>query len=158
MSNVDSAKTRQPKRNRTGAWIAGGLLVGILCGVLFGEYSRIGDCRERLRRAAADDRVALPDGCLGSENGTPQSSTSQENRRGGPGHPVAVLGDRGCVDRRGIRIPAARPGRVVHSPSPPSAAGEADFLERFIPTNIFRSLSGEYVPAVVVFCLFFGWR
>ena len=30
------------------------------------------------------------------------------------------------------------------------------FLSRFIPTNVFRSLADEYVPAVVVFCLFFG--
>ena len=29
-------------------------------------------------------------------------------------------------------------------------------LSKFIPTNVFRSLSDEYVPAVVVFCLFFG--
>ena len=29
-------------------------------------------------------------------------------------------------------------------------------VEMFIPTNIFRSLSDQVVPAVVVFCLFFG--
>ena len=31
-----------------------------------------------------------------------------------------------------------------------------DFISTFIPANVFRSLSREYVPAVVVFCLFFG--
>jgi Na+/H+-dicarboxylate symporter/ABC-type amino acid transport substrate-binding protein len=48
-------------------------------------------------------------------------------------------------------------GASFFSPTPPSVgADEADMLSRFIPTNVFRSLSDEYVPAVVVFCLFFG--
>jgi len=38
MSNVHSTGTEQPKRSRTGAWIAAGLLLGILVGVSFGEY------------------------------------------------------------------------------------------------------------------------
>jgi len=37
----------------------------------------------------------------------------------------------------------------------PPAQSE-DFLTTFIPHNIFQSLASEYVPAVVVFCLFFG--
>ena len=37
-SNDDSTESGRPKRSRTGAWIAGGLLLGILVGLLFGEY------------------------------------------------------------------------------------------------------------------------
>lgn len=43
--------------------------------------------------------------------------------------------------------------------SPPDqqvGSGGYNLLEMFIPTNVFHSLSFEYVPAVIVFCLFFG--
>ncbi len=33
---------------------------------------------------------------------------------------------------------------------------QQDFVTTFMPTHVFRSLTNEYVPAVVVFGLFFG--
>ncbi len=55
----------------------------------------------------------------------------------------------------GILPPAQ--GASFYSPAQELVGGGwQDFLSRFIPTNVFRSLADEYVPAVVVFCLFFG--
>lgn len=34
---------------------------------------------------------------------------------------------------------------------------EVDFLSLFVPSNPFRALASNYAPAVVVFCLFFGF-
>jgi Na+/H+-dicarboxylate symporter/ABC-type amino acid transport substrate-binding protein len=48
-------------------------------------------------------------------------------------------------------------GASFFSPTPEQVAvGEPDLLSNFVPTNVFRSLSDGLVPAVVVFCLFFG--
>jgi Na+/H+-dicarboxylate symporter/ABC-type amino acid transport substrate-binding protein len=48
-------------------------------------------------------------------------------------------------------------GASFFSPNPEvTDAGGQDYLVRFIPINVFHSLSAEYVPAVVVFSLFFG--
>jgi Na+/H+-dicarboxylate symporter/ABC-type amino acid transport substrate-binding protein len=49
------------------------------------------------------------------------------------------------------------PGATFFSPAEqqdPSA--ETDLILTFVPANIFYSLSSEYIPGVVIFCLFFG--
>lgn len=49
------------------------------------------------------------------------------------------------------------PGASFFSPGhEASVIQQQDFVTTFIPTNVFRALTNEYVPAVVVFCLFFG--
>lgn len=49
------------------------------------------------------------------------------------------------------------PGAAFYSPALESPEHHwQSVLNRFIPTNIFGSLADESVPAVVVFCLFFG--
>ncbi len=157
MSNVDSAKTRQPKRNRTGAWIAGGLLVGILCGVLFGEYCGaleiVGNAYVGLLQM-----TVLPYLMVSLVAKTGRLNHQQAKKIGLAALTILllywVIGVALIVAVSEFLPPVQ--GASFHAPSPPSATGEADILERFIPTNIFRSLSGEYVPAVVVFCLFFG--
>ncbi len=157
MSNVTSAKTRQPKRNRTGAWIAGGLLMGILGGVLFGEYCGalevIGSAYVGLLQM-----TVLPYLMISLVAKMGRLNLQQAKKIGFATLIVLlffwVIGVALIVAVSEILPPVQ--GASFYSPSPPSAAGEADILERFIPTNIFRSLSGEYVPAVVVFCLFFG--
>ena len=37
-----------------------------------------------------------------------------------------------------------------------AGTGEFDFIDLYIPSNIYYSLSNTVVPSVVVFCLFFG--
>jgi Na+/H+-dicarboxylate symporter/ABC-type amino acid transport substrate-binding protein len=48
-------------------------------------------------------------------------------------------------------------GAAFFSPKPiEPTEGASDFLTMFIPANIYHALAGNVVPAVVVFCLFFG--
>ena len=49
------------------------------------------------------------------------------------------------------------PGASFFSPGhEASLIQPQDFVTTFIPSNVFRALTNEYVPAVVVFCLFVG--
>jgi proton glutamate symport protein len=50
-------------------------------------------------------------------------------------------------------IPAAQP--LSYVPSPPAEPGPS-LLEMLIPSDPFTALSDNYVPAVILFCLFFG--
>ena len=157
MSNVDSTGTKQPKRSRTGIWIAGGLLLGIVCGVVFGEYCGVlgvvGNAYVGLLQM-----TVLPFLMISLVAKMGRLDLQQAKKIGFAALVVLlifwVIGI-GLIVAVSEFLPPVQ-GASFYSPSQTSVAGEGDILERFIPTNIFRSLSSEYVPAVVVFCLFFG--
>ncbi len=157
MSNGQSTESRQPKRSRTGTWIAGGLLLGILVGVLFGEYCGalevVGNAYVGLLQM-----TVLPYLMISLVGKMGRLNLQQAKKIGFAALIVLLLfWVIGIVLIVAVSesLPPVK-GASFYSPAPPSVAGEGDILERFIPTNIFRSLSDEYVPAVVVFCLFFG--
>ncbi len=157
MSTVPSTDAEQPKRNRTGVWIAGGLLLGVLCGVLFGEYcnalSAVGKAYVGLLQM-----TVLPFLMISLVAKMGRLDLQQAKKIGFAALILMlifwVIGI-GLIVAVSECLPPVQ-GASFYSPSQPSVTGEGDLLQRFIPTNIFRSLSDEYVPAVVVFCLFFG--
>jgi Na+/H+-dicarboxylate symporter/ABC-type amino acid transport substrate-binding protein len=157
MSSVPSTTTEQPKRNRTGIWIAGGLLLGILCGVLFGEYCGalevVGNAYVGLLQM-----TVLPYLMISLVAKMGRLDLQHAKKIGFAALVVLLLfWVIGIVLVVAVSefLPPVQ-GASFYSPTQPAVAGEGDLLERFIPTNIFRSLTDEYVPAVVVFCLFFG--
>lgn len=157
MSGVPSTQTKRPKRSRTGAWIAGGLLLGILVGVLFGEYcgvlQKVGNVYVGLLQM-----TVLPFLMISLVAKMGRLNLQQAKKIGFAALLILlffwVIGVALIVAVSEFLPPVQ--GASFYSPTPPSVQGEGDMLERFIPTNIFRSLTDEYVPAVVVFCLFFG--
>lgn len=53
-------------------------------------------------------------------------------------------------------LPPTKGAAFFSDPQGEVAEADESVLLRFVPTNIFHSLSEEYVPAVVVFCVFLG--
>ena len=147
----------EQKKSRTGTWIAAGLLAGILCGVLFGEYCGVlkilGDAYVGLLQM-----TVLPYLVISLVAKLGRLDLHQARKLGLVALVVLlilwVIGVALIVVISEFLPPIQ--GASFFSPEPPAATGEADVLARFVPINIFYSLSQEYVPAVVVFCLFFG--
>lgn len=149
-----------PKRNRhIGAWICVGLVLGILCGILFGEYCAPlqlpGDIYVGLLQMTVLPYLVLS---LIAKSGR---LDSQQARQIG----IIALAFLALFWLIGIvmvtLVSTALPSfesAAFYSPDAPTIASEdVDLMARFIPTNVFYSLSREYVPAVVLFCLFFGF-
>ena len=133
------------------------MLLGIACGLLFGEYCGalkiLGQAYVGLLQMTVLPYLAVS---LVAKMGR---LDLQQARRMGLAALVVMLvlwaiGIALIVAVSAI-LPAVQ-GAAFFSPPPPEDAGDVDLLTRFIPSNVFRSLSDEYVPAVVVFCLFFG--
>ncbi len=148
----------QPAPQRTGRWILIGLLLGLACGVFFGEYCKhlqvVGDAYVGLLQM-----TVLPYLVLSLISKMARLSGSEARRLGLTALSVLlILWVVGIVLI--VLVSAILPpieGASFFSPGQANGVeGDADLLSRYIPTNIFRSLSNEYVPAVVVFCLFFG--
>lgn len=155
-TNQETAEASKPKH--TGARIGVGLLLGILCGVMFGEYCRalevVGQAYVGLLQM-----TVLPYLVLSLTAKLGRLDAQQARRMGWTALIVLlVLWLIGIVLI--VFVTAILPpiqGASFFSPTPEQVAvGESDFLSNFVPTNVFKSLSDGLVPAVVVFCLFFG--
>ncbi|MGI9471015.1 MAG: cation:dicarboxylate symporter family transporter [Rubripirellula sp.] len=147
----------KPKR-RLGMWIAIGLILGVLCGVFFGEYCGslqvIGNAYVGLLQMTVLPYLVLS---LISKIGR---LNANEARRLGLTALVVLFAFWGIAILLIVVVSITLPpieGATFFSPDHERASVIAqDFLSTFIPANVFHSLSREYVPAVVVFCLFFG--
>lgn len=154
----DNPSAAQAKPSRTGVRIAVGLVLGVVCGVLFGEYCEplqiAGDAYVGLLQMTVLPYLTIS---LVAKMGR---LDWQQARKMGLAALVVllllwVIGVALVVGVSTILPPI--PGAAFFSSAPlAETAEEPDLLSRFIPTNVFHSLSSEYVPAVVVFCLFFG--
>lgn len=141
-----------------GRWIAAGLLLGILLRLLFGEYCEplevIGQAYVGLLQM-----TVLPYLIFSLISKMGRLDAQQAKRLGLTS--VAVLlvfwliGILVVVLVAAI-LPPIQGASFYSAPAEQLASGDQEFLSRFIPSNVFRSLSAEYVPAVIVFCLFFG--
>lgn len=152
----ESAPSKGPKH--LGAWIGLGLALGVLCGLLFGEYcwpmQLLGEAYVGLLQMTVLPYLVL---ALISKMG--RLDGQRAGRLG-----VIALGVLLAFWALGVvlivAVSAILPpmqGASFFSPSTTSPNGEeTDVLLTLIPTNVFRSLASEYVPAVVMFCLFFG--
>ena len=150
------ASLRRP--NRTGRWIAIGLLLGIACGLLFGEYCAaleiVGEAYVGLLQM-----TVLPYLMFSLVANLGRLDLDQARRLGLAAAAVLLLfwaiGVVLIVVASTVLPPVE--GASFFSPQHEQLDAETqDALSRFIPTNVFRSLSLEYVPAVVLFCVFFG--
>ena len=117
MSNDQSTGTKPPKRSRTGAWIAGGLLLGILVGVLFGEYCGalgvVGNAYVGLLQMTVLPFLMIS---LVAKMGRLNLQQAKQDRPGGADRAAVLLGDRDRADCRGLRIPAARSRGFILQP------------------------------------------
>ncbi len=154
----DPPATGQGTPKRTGTWIGVGLLLGILCGVLFGEYCAalqiVGQAYVGLLQM-----TVLPYLTISLIAKTGRLDLHQARKMGLAALVVLlvfwVIGIALVVAVSAILPPIE--GASFFSPAELSVdSDQAGMLSRFIPINVYRSLSEEYVPAVVVFCLCFG--
>ncbi|MCA9123143.1 MAG: cation:dicarboxylase symporter family transporter [Planctomycetaceae bacterium] len=153
-SNKIELSTKRP----IGRWICLGLLLGIVCGVLFGEYCTvlqpIGDAYVALLQM-----TVLPYLAVSLIAKTGRLDLLQARRLG-----IASLVTLLLLWLIGVALVVAmaallppQEGAAFFSPDAEHVQpGEMDVLSTFIPTNVFRSLADEVIPAVVVFCLFLG--
>lgn len=150
--------TRRGKSKKTGLWITIGLLSGVLCGVLIGEYCEplavIGQVYVGLLQMTVLPFLAIS---LISKVGRLDLLTA---RRLGFNSIVVLLGLWLLAIVLIVLVSFILPpidGASFYSPTRDSVdSGEQATILRFVPVNVFRSFSEEYVPAVVVFCLFCG--
>lgn len=141
-----------------GRWIAVGLLLGVICGVVFGEYcgwlKSFGQAYVGLLQM-----TVLPYLVISLVAKLARLDLHDARNMGLVALVVlAVLWLTGIalIVAVSFILPPVQ-GASFFSPSPPlDSVADSDLLLQFIPTNIFRSLADEYVPAVVVFFLFFG--
>ncbi len=157
-NNNETATSESSKPRHTGRWIAAGLLLGILCGVLFGEYCGVLQIAGQAYVGLLQMTV-LPYLTLSLVAKMGRLDAHQARRLGVTALVVLLIlwliGIALIVVVSAILPPVE--GATFFSPQPEQVDGsEQDFLSRYIPANVFRSLSDEYVPAVVIFCLFFG--
>jgi Na+/H+-dicarboxylate symporter/ABC-type amino acid transport substrate-binding protein len=146
------------KSRKTGLWITIGLLAGVLCGVLFGEYcgplAVIGEIYVGLLQMTVLPFLAIS---LVSRVGRLDLSTAG---RLGRCSILVMLGFWLLAIVLVVLVSFLLPpidGASFYSPAENAAdSGWQATLLKFVPVNVFHSLSEEYVPAVVVFCLFFG--
>lgn len=141
----------------TGWKITAGLILGILLGVLFGPYCEIFDIVGQAYVGLLQMTV-LPYLGLSLIAKTGRLDVSQARRLG-----LAVLlvlllfwGIAICLVVLMSFVLPPHQGATFFSSVEETSAPPVDVLSQFIPTNVFRSLSSEFVPAVVVFCLCFG--
>lgn len=158
MTPPETASTPPAKPQNTGRKVALGLVAGVVCGILFGEYCQaldvVGWAYVGLLQMTVLPYLAVS---LVSKLGRLDlSKAGQLGLRG----LVALL----CFWAVGVLLvtavsavlPPIEGASFFHGEAIPTTSEDKDALSMFIPTNIFYSLSHNMVPAVVVFCLFCG--
>ncbi len=153
---MDNTLTRHKRVGLSGK-IFIGLLLGVACGLFFGEYTEnlevIGDAFIGLLQMTVIPYIAI-------------SIVANIGRldvgRGGRLAKVAIavlvgLWIVGVVVL--MVMPYAFPGRTTasfFSASMLQRPAEPDYLSLFVPSNIFRSLVENAVPGIVLFCILIG--
>jgi len=147
-----------PKRSRLGLWIALGLVLGVVCGLLFGDYCGhlqvLGQAYVGLLQM-----TVLPYLLLSLVSKMGRLDPAQAKKLGLVTASVlltfwvlAIL----LIVIVSLALPPITGASFFSPDHDTSLVEQQDFVTTFIPTNVFRALTNEYVPAVVVFCLFFG--
>lgn len=153
-----AAKKASPATRKLGSAIAIGLALGIACGLFFGEYcqplQQVGNAYVGLLQM-----TVLPYLVLSLIGKLGRLDVQQARRLGLTALSVLFcfwLVAVGLILVVSMIFPEVE-GAAFFSPKferDPAESG--DVLVTFVPSNVFLSLTREYVPAVVVFCLFFG--
>ncbi|MEM8668169.1 MAG: cation:dicarboxylase symporter family transporter [Planctomycetota bacterium] len=154
---TNAIEERKPKSPRVGLQISMGLVLGVLCGVTFGDYcaslQALGDAYVGLLQMTVLPYLVVS---LIAKMG--RLDAHQARQMGAVALVVLlvlwVIGILVIVLASAV-LPDIQ-GASFFSPSHDQSGDEMDLVANFIPTNVFRALSDGLVPAVVVFCLFFG--
>ena len=153
-----SLRPDEKQLSKLGVWIGLGLLLGIVCGFLFGDYC--GEL-EVLGQAYVGllQMTVLPYLLLSLVAKMGRLDPAQARKLGFVTASV-LLAFWALAILLMVIVSLALPsitGASFFSPDHDTLlVQQQDFVTTFIPTNVFRALTNEYVPAVVVFCLFFG--
>ncbi|CAK8996885.1 C4-dicarboxylate transport protein 1 [Durusdinium trenchii] len=144
--------------SKTGRWIAVGLLLGVICGIVFGEYcgwlKPFGQAYVGLLQM-----TVLPYLVISLVAKMARLDLQSARKMGLVALVILAvfwLSGIALITAVSAVLPPVPGASFFSPPSSLEGIGESDLLLQFIPTNIFRSLADEYVPAVVIFFLFFG--
>lgn len=154
----ESDRSSPPQRSKLGRRIALGLVLGVVCGLLFGDYCGslkvFGQAYVGLLQM-----TVLPYLLLSLVSKMGRLDPAQAKKLGLATVSVllafwvlAIL----LIVAVSLALPQVTGASFFSPDHDASLAQQQDFVTTFIPTNVFRALTNEYVPAVVVFCLFFG--
>jgi Na+/H+-dicarboxylate symporter len=138
------------------AWVVVGGVAGILAGIVFGEgcaiLSPIGFTYVGLLQAAVYPYLicSLLHG-LGSLH---PGKAWRLFKTGWAFYVLAWALTFACLAALAQAIPAVQPAVIGESPTRPQNLSR--LLGLLIPADLFTALSQNYVPAVVVFCIFYG--
>jgi proton glutamate symport protein len=137
------------------AWVLVGATCGALCGLLFGDYAAVvkpvGGVYVALLQMAVFPFLI---GSLLHGLGSLRPATALKLFRAG--WPVFVLAWGGTLAAMWLlarAIPEARPPIEVTADE---AKAGSQLVSLLVPANPFADLTRNYVPAIVVFCLFYG--
>ncbi|WP_197231421.1 cation:dicarboxylate symporter family transporter [Novipirellula artificiosorum] len=157
MDERTSRQTKLSHKPRKGHGIALALVLGGVCGILFGEgceiLKPIGDAYIGLLQM-----TVLPYLVLSLISKTARLDAVRASKLAVAAIGV-LLGFWLIAMVLIVLVSAMLPpveGASFYSPEQDAAQQSFDFNTTFIPTNVFRAISNEYVPAIVVFCLFLG--
>jgi proton glutamate symport protein len=137
------------------AWVLVGAAVGALCGLFFGEYAAVLEPIGGVYVALLE-MVVFPFivSSLLHGLGSLRSATALRLlRTGWPAFLLAWGGTLAALWLLAQAIPEARPPIVVTADR---GQGASQLVSLLVPANPFTDLSRNYVPAIVVFCVFYG--
>lgn len=156
--NSPTASTRKRPRLELSTQILIGLILGVACGVFFGEWCAslavVGDAFVGLLRMTVLPYIGVT---LVASLG--RLSWSESKRLGWIGGVVLLVLWSACLLTIYL-LPTVFPdwsSGSFFSTSMIQPSVERDLLSYFIPANVFRSLSENHVPAIVLFCIFVGF-
>lgn len=155
--NTDQAPETTTRR-RSAHWIAVGLLAGIGVGLLFGEYCQglqsLGDAYVGLLQMTVLPYLSVSlVAKLGRLN---LRQAGQIGRAALLTLPIMWLTGILFVVLVSFVLPPTTGASFFQPPGELAPNTASSFLSQFVPSNVYRALTNEVVPAVVVFCLFFG--
>jgi proton glutamate symport protein len=136
-------------------WVIVGAVSGALCGVFFGEYAAVVEPIGAVYVALLEVAVFpfIVSSLLHGLGSLRAATALRLLRSGGSLFVLAWGGTLAAMWLLAQAIPEARPPIVVTADQGQRASQLVSLL---IPANPFADLSQNYVPAIVVFCVFYG--
>ena len=138
------------------SWVLVGGAAGILAGIMFGEgcavLSPIGFAYVGLLQAAVYPYLICS--LLHGLGSLEPHKAWRLFKSGWLFYVAAWVVTFACLAALAQAIPPVQPAVVGDTPAAPQSISK--LLELLIPTGLFTALTRNYVPAVVVFCIFYG--
>lgn len=135
------------------SWALVGGMAGIAAGIFFGDLCRILSPIGCIRRAPAGGGVSISD-LLAALRSLEPAKAWRLFKCGWVFYLTAWVVTLGSPATLARAIPEAQ--MAVLGATPSRSQSVSDVLGLLIPTDLFTALSQNTVPAVVVFCIFYG--